>query len=290
VVYGGPFGEGLFQTLYEPPSSLLRHLPVTLEWTAIAFGLIGVGTLATLLALPFHIAFLSGLAMLAVTAAHCTSAALRVDVDGLPRRRARGLVAVLTWAGPVVRAHARITERIRGLSESEPVLPADPDAEQAGRRWVLTCWNETALEKDAVLSALLDFFQPRKYPLVLDDGWQPWDVAIHSGPWVRGEIKILVENHGAEKRQINVGLLLHTTGLARVVTLGIGVAAVLAATMGSASAALLLGVTTLGVVEWLRRQMRGLSRSIHHGATIALAHLPVTPLHEPDAGAEQALE
>src|SRR5258708_2635774 len=32
VIYHGAFGRGLFQTLYEPPSSMLSYLPFTLEW------------------------------------------------------------------------------------------------------------------------------------------------------------------------------------------------------------------------------------------------------------------
>ena len=33
-------GRGLFQTLYQPPSSLLAHLPFTLEWNVVALGLL----------------------------------------------------------------------------------------------------------------------------------------------------------------------------------------------------------------------------------------------------------
>ena len=35
VIYFGAFGRGLFQSLYEAPSSLLSYLPFTLEWNAI---------------------------------------------------------------------------------------------------------------------------------------------------------------------------------------------------------------------------------------------------------------
>ncbi len=34
VIYSGVFGRGLFQTLYEPPSSLTAFLPLTFEWSA----------------------------------------------------------------------------------------------------------------------------------------------------------------------------------------------------------------------------------------------------------------
>ena len=48
VIYSGVFGRGLFQTLYEPPSSLTAFLPLTFEWSAAAIvlalaGLVGGG-------------------------------------------------------------------------------------------------------------------------------------------------------------------------------------------------------------------------------------------------------
>ena len=36
VIYSGVFGRGLFQTLYEPPSSLTAFLPLTFEWSVAA--------------------------------------------------------------------------------------------------------------------------------------------------------------------------------------------------------------------------------------------------------------
>ena len=39
VIYSGVFGRGLFQTLYEPPSSLTAFLPLTFEWSAASLPL-----------------------------------------------------------------------------------------------------------------------------------------------------------------------------------------------------------------------------------------------------------
>ncbi|MGH8007370.1 MAG: glycosyltransferase, partial [Candidatus Binatia bacterium] len=39
VIYSGTFGRGLFQTVYEPPSSLIAFLPLTLEWNVVAIAL-----------------------------------------------------------------------------------------------------------------------------------------------------------------------------------------------------------------------------------------------------------
>src|SRR5271155_3267175 len=46
VIYSGVFGRGLFQTLYEPPSSLAAFLPLTFEWNVVAIVLALIGLLA----------------------------------------------------------------------------------------------------------------------------------------------------------------------------------------------------------------------------------------------------
>ena len=95
VIYFGTFGRGLFQTLYEPPSSLLRYLPFTLEWNAIGILL-----------------FLAGAGVAADPADRDHPAR---DLDRLVDRhrdararidprftgfRARALIALLTYLGP----------------------------------------------------------------------------------------------------------------------------------------------------------------------------------------------
>src|SRR5437899_1269451 len=50
VIYSGVFGRGLFQTLYEPPSSLTEFLPLTFEWSSASLllalaGIVGRGGL-----------------------------------------------------------------------------------------------------------------------------------------------------------------------------------------------------------------------------------------------------
>ena len=43
LIYSGVFGRGLFQTLYEPSSSLAAFLPLTFEWNVVAIVLALVG-------------------------------------------------------------------------------------------------------------------------------------------------------------------------------------------------------------------------------------------------------
>src|SRR4030095_5580107 len=46
VIYSGVFGRGLFQTMYEPPSSLTSLLPLTFEWSLAALLLAPAGIIA----------------------------------------------------------------------------------------------------------------------------------------------------------------------------------------------------------------------------------------------------
>src|SRR2546428_10883590 len=86
IIYFGAFGRGLFQSMYEPPSSLLSYLPFTLEWNAIGLLLV-LATLVSPRALP--IAALP----LAVSLVWSIATAMRARVDpryGGLRPRARG--------------------------------------------------------------------------------------------------------------------------------------------------------------------------------------------------------
>ncbi len=107
VVYGGVYGRGLFQTLYQPPSSLIAHLPFTLEWNAVALALlvyaIAHGGHAWLGVLP-----------LGLTWAACLAAALRAPVD------ARGAGV----RGRIAHRHVDLPRASLALSRAVPVVGA----------------------------------------------------------------------------------------------------------------------------------------------------------------------
>src|SRR6185369_13861816 len=91
IIYFGAFGRGLFQSMYEAPSSLLSYLPFTLEWNVIGVVML-LAALASPRALPFAIM------PLAVSLVWSVTTAMRARVD--PRFtgfRSRALIAVLTY-------------------------------------------------------------------------------------------------------------------------------------------------------------------------------------------------
>jgi glycosyltransferase involved in cell wall biosynthesis len=237
VVYSGPLGSGLFQTLYEPPASLLRYLPATLEWHAVALGLVAAGLALLALGLPHRLVTAAGVGLLLVSLAQAGAAAARADVADLPPLRARLLVALLHYVGPLWRSVARHRRRIRSFSQVEGIsVPAPsqrPELDLRRRRFVLGYWNETGIGKEACLAALVAFLRPRKYLTVIDDGWQPWDLVVHRGLWVRAEVDVLVENHGASRRLVAAGVSLRQTALAKLVIAAYLVGAALAASAGA---------------------------------------------------------
>ena len=69
VIYYGAFGRGLFQTLYEAPSSMFAFLPFTLEWN-----LVGAGGADRLRSAPARYALLGALPLLVAFAAAAATA------------------------------------------------------------------------------------------------------------------------------------------------------------------------------------------------------------------------
>jgi len=198
AIYSGVFGRGLFQTLYEPPASLISYLPLTLEWSAAAVFLLG----AALLSGEY---LWVGLVPLLLTGGLCTNSAMRARVDPRFRGlRARLLVALLIYLGPIVRSFERYRWRIRGLTEVEPIAFADP-VQTPRMSWRemafhLAYWTEEGIEKERLLQGLTDFLLPRKYFIAFDQGWSEWDVRVYRGIWSRAHVKVGTENHGSGKR------------------------------------------------------------------------------------------
>jgi GT2 family glycosyltransferase len=219
VIYYGTFGRSLFQTLYEAPASLFAYLPFTLEWNVVGavllLGSIGAGALALLGALPLLIAFSAALAT-----------AWRARVD--PRYddwRSRLLVAGLTYLGPLARSWQRYRVRLEGMRTVERVVFAAPSQpprlDWRTRAFALAYWSGSGTEKEELLQGVIDFLNPRRFQVAIDQGWTEWDIDVHRGLWARAKLMVAVENHGGEKRVLRVRCRSHPSFLARLV---IGVA------------------------------------------------------------------
>jgi O-antigen biosynthesis protein len=214
VIYSGVFGRGLFQTMYEPPSSLTALLPLTFEWSVAALVLAVIGILGGgwlwLLAVP-----------LLATWAMCINGALKAPID--PRfvgLKARALVALLIYLGPLLRGWERLKWRVKTMQTDDHIRlpPVEQRAriDWAGRAFRLSYWSEAAAEKELLLQGIMDFLLPQKYFVVADTGWSKWDLKIARGLWSRALVTVCSENHGGEKRLLRVRCAMRSSSLARV--------------------------------------------------------------------------
>ncbi|MET0153840.1 MAG: glycosyltransferase [Candidatus Binatia bacterium] len=213
VIYYGAFGRGLFQTLYEPPSSLVSYLPFTLEWAVVSLFLCLCAIVSGRYILP---SFIPLAISWAAAGALAWSRKLDARYDDV---QSRLLLALLIYLGPLVRSYERYKWRLRGLADVEPVRFAEPQQWPEG--WIATefrvgYWTDQGIEKERLIQGLMDFLLPRKYLIDVDRGWNDWDIEVHRGAFARSEIAVAVENHGGSKRLLRVRCRQRLSGVAKL--------------------------------------------------------------------------
>ncbi len=275
VIYSGTFGRGLFQTVYEPPSSLVMFLPMTLEWNVVA------------IALFFAALFLGGFMWLGtipllISLSWCLGSGTRARIDErFASWRARLLVSTLAYLGPLVRGIERYKWRVRGLTDVEPIhfdeAGQEPEISWWDRALRISYWNEKSLEKENLLHGLMEFLLPRKYLIAIDQGWSDWDLEISRGLWSKAEVKVGTENHGGEKRLLRVRCGMRLSQPAKIVLLGyllLGGLGIIFGVEELVVAALIVGVINLSAILY---QNFRLGRVMYHAVEIAAQRIGLSP-------------
>jgi glycosyltransferase involved in cell wall biosynthesis len=250
VIYFGTFGRGLFQSMYEPPSSLLSYLPFTLEWNMIGILLFLAGIVSPTM-LPI------AMIPLGVSAAWALGTALGARVD--PRfdgPRTRVLVAVLTYLGPLVRGMQRYLWRVRGHADvveqvAMPGRRAPSRVDWARFAYVLRYWSQAGHEKEGLLGGLMEFLIPRKYLIAMDPGWNPWDLEIYRGIWTKARVAVATENHGGTHRVLNARVEIRWTRVSQLAIGGFALASACGFAFGVpelAGVGVALGIVNLCVI------------------------------------------
>jgi GT2 family glycosyltransferase len=291
LIYSGTFGRGLFQTLYEPPSSLAAFLPLTFEWNVVAIlaALAGAiaGGWAWLLTAP-----------LLITWAICVNGALKAPIDKRFRGvKARALVALLIYVGPIVRGYERLKWRFKeirapeaaagGIAESEP-MRQKARLSLRERAFYLSYWSEAGDEKEALLSGLMRFLAPQKYFVMADQGWDDWDLKIARGLWSRALVLVCTENHGGGKRLLRVRCAMRLSRFAGFVlrAYALGVAGALILDAPAAAAAIgLVGLAHGGLIANRTRLFGKLMHRIIETVAQRQSLVPVRPVEGPAASA-----
>jgi O-antigen biosynthesis protein len=284
--YSGVFGRGLFQTLYQPPSSLMSCLPLTLEWNLVSLLLI-------VCAFLFGGFFWLGLVPFGLTVGRCLTCAFRARIaPPSGATRATLLVALLIFLGPLVRTVARYRWRLRRLREVKPIdLNGPTQAPRIfwrERAFHLSYWNEKGKEKESLLNGVMEFLMPRKYLIAVDQGWSDWDLEICQGPWAKAQIRMATENHGSTKRLLRVRCALRmskiSVGFLSAYILAAGLAALLE-TPVVAGAAILTGLAHAGVVL---QQKLHIGHALYHVIESVAHKLQFVPLKTSSRDAHEA--
>ncbi|MGE5272059.1 MAG: glycosyltransferase [Thiohalocapsa sp.] len=259
LIYSGAFGRGPYQMLYEPPASLTAALPMTFEWgvAAILLVLIGaaIGGWLWLLATP-----------LLLTWALCINGALKASID--PRfsgPKARALVALLIYLGPLLRGWARLKWRIKTAQAAEtatPAMPLDqrPRVDWPQRGFTLSYWNERSLEKEVLIGGLADLLAARHYPVIIDTGWSGVDLDVAHGLFSRALVTACGENHGGDKRLLRVRAAMRVSNLGRALLAGLAVLVLGSLAMGSPVAARVFFAVALVGLGVIGRQLIAFAR------------------------------
>jgi O-antigen biosynthesis protein len=292
VIYSGVFGRGLFQTLYEPASSLAAFLPLSFEWNVVglllALGGVIAGGWAWLLTVP-----------LLTTWVLCINGALKAPIDkrftGL---KARGLVALLIYLGPILRGGERLKWRFREMRTHEHAAVPAPEPDQKARidwrdrTFYLSYWSERGDEKELLLGALMRFLTPHKYFIVTDQGWNDWDLKIARGLWSRAFVLVCAENHGGMKRLLRVRCAMRLSRLSAFILRGYAVAAAAALIANLPAAAVVIGLLGLGqgaLIAYRTLEFSRLMRGIIGTVARAQGLTPVgTPAAAPAADMPRA--
>jgi O-antigen biosynthesis protein len=282
VIYSGIFGRGLFQTLYEPPSSLTAFLPLSFEWSAASLPLalagIVVGGWLWLLTVPLLVTWLM-----------CLNGARKAPIDKkFTGFKARALVALLIYLGPLLRGWERIRWRLKELRTQEHLRLAKNEQRAricwTTRAFNLAYWSEAAAEKEALICGLMDFLVPQKYFVVPDAGWSHWDLEIARGLCSRALVLVCAENHGGAKRLLRVRCAMRFSRIALFVLRGCAALTAFALilewplTAAAIGAAGVIGLVTMGC------QLIGFGRLMHRIIEAVAKQARLVPL-EPVARA-----
>jgi GT2 family glycosyltransferase len=238
-INAGPCGTAGFPSVYRTEAQALAYLPHSGRWHVAAGLLMLIGAGALLVGAPQGPLLLAlGLGALAITIVRCIAYGLRSDLRAVPRvgplgaRLSRAICrAHIAWLH-FIQPLARVRGRVRGWIEPSYTRRRAPAewwrtdaatlrATAPVARWLITRPIETRFWSGRWIDAY-DFCSRLARQLRLqrvvravgvDDGWwEKKDLSIDAGTWLRLEVQVLVEDHGANGCVCRVAARARPTG------------------------------------------------------------------------------
>jgi GT2 family glycosyltransferase len=294
----GVWGSAAFPSVYHMRAFSLAFLPHTVRWQASAAALIAIGLASAWLIGPVSGTAISlvGVAGVVVTVVQCLRYSLASDIESLPNIGGRSRLAsraiyrtVIAWLH-VVQPFARAAGYQRGRrsppESGEPSAPG-PRSTQGDLARALYLlgrgssesrfWAERWIGAETLLSKMTDRLRrsPLAHAVEIEDGWLTGrDVRVTIGRFAFLDLRVLVENHGANRSLIRIGHRLQLSAVSIVAALAAAVWPIASLqggallTPGAAVLFSVFGLLLAGIGVW--RITRTLS--VARGVLSALAH------------------
>lgn len=262
-VYHGIWGVAPYQSLYEPPPSLLGALPQMPEWYLMSATLLGLSALGVVwhplrLALPLLL-----LAVLPPMAQACLSAA-SARFPGLQhhwpaRLRRRLLTTALHLIQPLARLRGRLKEGLTPWRRHGTPAPAP--------LWSVTTsiWSERWQAPERRLTAIEAALRAEGVCVLRGDACDRWDLEVRGGFFGAARLLMAVEDHPGERQLVRLRSWPDVPTRGPVFILGLTALALGAARDDAWAAAVVLGLAALLLA------LRGLEQCAAAMATLTRA-------------------
>ncbi len=253
-IYGGPAGSALFQSLYGPPDSLLRALPLMPEWYLIILLLAALTVLGLSWPPLLWCAPLLAGGIAAPVAQAVMSAARAEFPTPRPNRLQRVglgvLIALLHLAQPAARLKGRMQQgltpwRHRKWDDSAPMADSAP-----------TLWVEHWQDPHSLLLRVVELMHSRAAPAVVGGDFDAWDLEMRGTLLGGTRMAMAVEEHGSGQQLFRFRLRAAPSALFATVAGAFLLGAVVAASDGAIIASFALLVLGMAV---LRRMLKDIA-------------------------------
>jgi glycosyltransferase involved in cell wall biosynthesis len=214
MIYHGVFGQGFFQSIYQPGPSALAGYLACIEWVALALFI-------AVLSIPFAwlriVPYLMFLGTISVALSYMANARIEPKFDTL---FARLLVGFLAFTQPIGRGWARYFTWLKFKRTPRAVISSHevglPREARRGGNSQLVFWNETGVGREKLLEEIFALLELEGWRYSSDTGWKTWDVQIYGNFWWSVRLTTVTEYHGGPKCLTRVDLRYQT-----VVTTGV---------------------------------------------------------------------
>ncbi|MEO6052664.1 MAG: glycosyltransferase [Chthoniobacterales bacterium] len=219
TIYHGVFGQGLFQSIYPTQQSEIASYLSSIEWVVLTAFIFALSIPLPILRIVPYLMF-GGTFLIALS--YMIHAKLERQFDTI---QARLLVTFLAFTQPLVRGWWRYYTWLK-FKRTPPAVIATHEKDFSPSRWQsvtnLGFWSETGVDREKVLSEILQALEDEGWSYSTDTGWKDWDAQIYGSFWWGVRLTSVTEYHGGPRCLTRIGLstsMVATTLLVNIILL-----------------------------------------------------------------------